>query len=365
MMKRLAALLLTTLVATNTAFAHQASDSYLVLTTEGQRVFAQWDIAFRDLNVLLEMDTNGDGSITRGELKSHRSQILDVASRNLILTQGDSKCGFENTTQNPTFLNNDPYLSLNFSVACPNPGEPVRLQYKFLFETDLSHQSLFKLVNNGKETAGIINADNRTLTLNQLSTSVSFTDFFVSGFVHIMDGPDHILFLLVLVIAVTLSAERKHIAKKQICFNTVKLLTAFTVAHAITLGLAQTGILFLPAWLVESAIGLSVAIAAADLFYPFLGAKKWPAAFTFGLIHGLGFASALGPLHIMGTDLVIALTAFNLGIEFGQLVLATTALIILLSLKPQNKIHFFVTRVFATIAFITGLCWFMQRAFGF
>lgn len=352
------------LVAAGASIAHQASDSYLVLNIDGEKISAQWDIAFRDLNVLLEMDVNGDGAITQGELKSQHDQILDVASRNLVLTQGDSNCRLSNITQNPISLNDDPYLSLKFSVMCPKPEEPILLQYKLLFETDLSHQSLFKIVNNAVETSGIITADNQILTLNQLSTSVSFSDFFISGFIHIMDGPDHILFLLVLVIAVVLSASRKNISNKQVSFETIKLLTAFTIAHAITLTLAQTDILSLPAWLVESAIGLSVAIAAADLFYPFLGARKWPVAFTFGLIHGLGFASALGPLHLVGLDLVVALTAFNFGIEFGQLVLATIALAILLSIKSNNKLHFLVTKAFAAVALFTGLYWFVQRAFG-
>lgn len=349
---------------TTAVFAHQASDSYLVVNMDGTNFSGRWDIAFRDLDVLMELDVDGDGSITRGEFNRQLDGVLAIASENLVFQQGNSVCLLDHTKQNSIMVNDEPYLSLNFLINCPNPDAPILLQYIFLFESDLSHQSLLKLIRDGEETTGIITADKPTVFLNEVSTAKFFQDFFVSGFSHIMGGLDHILFLLVLVFAIVLIGQRSGKEKKQIALDAIKLLTAFTVAHAITLSLAQMGVISVPGRLVESAIGLSVAVAALDIYRPFLGSKKWLTAFIFGLIHGLGFASALGQISATGTDLLIALTAFNLGIEIGQVVLASLALTFLYLFLPSEKVRQVFSWVFAGVALSIGLYWFVTRSFG-
>jgi len=95
--------------------------------------------------------------------------------------------------------------------------------------------------------------------------------------------------------------------------------TSFTVAHSITLSLAALGMISLPSRLVESAIAVSVVLAALNNLIPLVGGRRWLVAFAFGLIHGFGFASVLAELGLPRDALVLALVGFNLGVEAGQL----------------------------------------------
>ena len=98
-----------------------------------------------------------------------------------------------------------------------------------------------------------------------------------------------------------------------------KIITAFTLAHSITLSLAVLGIVNLPSRWVESVIAASVLLVALHNLYPVIQARLWIVTFVFGLIHGLGFASVLLDLEIPGTSLLLALAGFNLGVETGQI----------------------------------------------
>ncbi|HEV7490937.1 MAG TPA: HupE/UreJ family protein, partial [Rhodanobacteraceae bacterium] len=97
--------------------------------------------------------------------------------------------------------------------------------------------------------------------------------------------------------------------------------TAFTVAHSITLTLATLSVVSLPSRLVESLIALSVLLTALDNLWPILPRRRWQVAFAFGLLHGFGFASVLADLQLPTSALALSLFGFNLGVEIGQLVL--------------------------------------------
>lgn len=104
------------------------------------------------------------------------------------------------------------------------------------------------------------------------------------------------------------------------------MVTAFTLAHSITLSLATLGLVQLPSRLVESVIALSVIVAAANNVFPLFSERRWVMAFVFGLIHGFGFASVLADLGLPTGTLVIALLGFNLGVEAGQLAIVAAFL---------------------------------------
>jgi HupE / UreJ protein len=101
--------------------------------------------------------------------------------------------------------------------------------------------------------------------------------------------------------------------------GTRRLVTAFTLAHSITLGLATLDLITLPSRLVESAIAASVVFAACSNLYPALSQRRWLVAFLFGLIHGFGFATVLSDLGLPKGSLALSLVSFNLGVEVGQL----------------------------------------------
>jgi hypothetical protein len=108
--------------------------------------------------------------------------------------------------------------------------------------------------------------------------------------------------------------------------NVVKIVTAFTLAHSITLSLAVLGFIALPSRLVESAIALSVMAAALNNLRPVVQSRLWMLAFGFGLVHGLGFANVLVELGLPTDALAVALVSFNLGVEIGQLAIVCAIL---------------------------------------
>ena len=143
----------------------------------------------------------------------------------------------------------------------------------------------------------------------------------------------------------------------------VKVVTAFTAAHSITLSLAALGVVSLPSRLVESAIALSVVCAALNNIWPVVYEKRWAIAFCFGLIHGFGFAAVLADLGLPQASLLIALVAFNLGVELGQLVIVGIFLPVAYTLRAtglyQRVIFIYASASIALIAFL----WLIQRAF--
>jgi hydrogenase/urease accessory protein HupE len=183
------------------------------------------------------------------------------------------------------------------------------------------------------------------------------------GVEHILLGYDHLLFVFALVLVVRRG------------WALVKTVTAFTVAHSITLGLAVLGVVHVPQPPVEAAIALSILLLAAEIVRRNRGAPRltvrapWAVAFAFGLLHGLGFAGALIEAGLPARDIPLALLAFNIGVELGQLVFIGAVLAIAL-LAARSRLSELVasSRARPTIAYAIGTLaafWFIDRLTGF
>ena len=180
-------------------------------------------------------------------------------------------------------------------------------------------------------------------------------DFLAMGFRHILpDGVDHILFVVGLVL---LNPRRRPL---------VLQVSAFTVAHSITLGLSVYGVLRLPPSVVEPLIALSIAfIAIENLCTAEL--KPWRAAvvFGFGLVHGLGFAAALNSLGLARRNFLTALVGFNGGVEFGQLSVVAVALIALRAFHDRAYYRRAIAIPASGAIAVVALVWAVQRMFAF
>jgi hypothetical protein len=142
-----------------------------------------------------------------------------------------------------------------------------------------------------------------------------------------------------------------------------QIVTAFTVAHSITLSLAALGVITLPTRLTESAIALSVILAALNNLYPLFQRRRWMVAFAFGLIHGFGFASVLADLGLPRDALLLALVGFNVGVEAGQLVIVSA---FLPSAYWLRRTAFYQRVVFfggSVLICLLASVWFIERAF--
>ena len=145
----------------------------------------------------------------------------------------------------------------------------------------------------------------------------------------------------------------------------MRIVTAFPIAHSITLSLAALGVVKVPSRLVESMIALSVVLTAVDNIVPFLPRRRWLVAFAFGLLHGLGFASVLLDLGLPRATLALSLFGFNVGVEIGQLILV--ALLVPLAHLARNHRSYSRYAVGAGSALIAfyALGWVVERALKF
>lgn len=165
----------------------------------------------------------------------------------------------------------------------------------------------------GRVVSRLLRPDAPSFTFSSETAGPAVGGYFVLGIEHILLGIDHLLFVLALVLIVRGVGLL------------VKTITAFTIAHSITLTLAALGVVEVPSAPVEAIIALSIVFVAAEIIHRRQGRSglteraPWVVAFTFGLLHGFGFAGALSELGLPPNDIPLALLLFNLGVEAGQL----------------------------------------------
>jgi hypothetical protein len=318
------------------AFAHKASDSYLVLNINGQEVSGQWDIALRDIDFAIGLDANGDADITWGEVRARHADIAAWALGRLSLERGGN-CPLNAVEHLIDDHTDGAYAVLRFSGTCPSSAKPLALNYRLLFDIDQLHRGLLRLNLDGVSHTSVLGPNSGVVPFEAGRTSrlTQFTQYLVEGVWHIWIGFDHILFLLSLLLpAVLVSSVLANKARYwngvpsfRVAFSEVLwVVTAFTLAHSITLSLAALQISELPSRLVESCIAASVVLAAANNLWPLVERRRWLVAFSFGLIHGFGFASVLTELGLPKEALVLSLLGFNLGVEIGQLAIVAVFL---------------------------------------
>jgi hypothetical protein len=205
--------------------------------------------------------------------------------------------------------------------------------------------------------------------LGQSNRWSQFLDYGREGVWHIWVGYDHILFLLSLLLpaALVLRGRRWEPAPelRGPTKDVVKIVTAFTVAHSITLSLATLGVVSLPSRWVESAIALSVVLAALNNVVPVFHGRRWTVAFCFGLIHGFGFASVLQDLGLPTGALALALVGFNLGVEVGQLTIVAVFLPLAFSLRRTRLYRQVIFTVGSSLIAAIAAVWLAERLFGF
>lgn len=201
----------------------------------------------------------------------------------------------------------------------------------------------------------------------ELSTWGVFTSYFQLGFEHILEGLDHLLFVFALLVLI------------RDPWRLLGAITAFTLAHSITLALASLGFLSVPGPPVEATIALSIVFLAVEILKREQGAERmserypWVVSFTFGLLHGLGFAGALNEIGLPEGDIPAALLAFNLGVEAGQIAFVAVILMALLFLRmalprllqAARAPHSVTTNVMGYAIGCVATVWLAQRVAAF
>lgn len=352
------------------ALAHKPSDSYLSLEVEGAQLRGRWDIALRDLEYAIGLDADGDGAITWGELRRRQADLAHYALAHLEIAANGSRCVLSPTAHQVDQHSDGAYAVLRFAAVCA-AGEiqTVAVSYRLFFALDPTHRGLLSLGRGTNVRAAVLSPEHskQEFSLATEGWFASVLSYAREGVWHIWIGIDHVLFLVSLLLpAVLLSSSGGWQAATRftpVFWDVFKVVTAFTVAHSVTLSLAALAVIALPTRLVESAIALSVMLAALNNLWPVVRRGRWLVAFGFGLVHGFGFASVLADLGLPRHALLPALVGFNLGVEAGQLVIVLAFLPLAYALRRS---WLYRRAVFAggsaAIALVATL-WMLERVF--
>lgn len=367
--KHIGLLLLLLITGATHLNAHQPGLSYINLTVESNRLSGRVDMSLRDLDLVVNLDADGNGAVTFAELQAKQPAIGGYLLKHLTFS-ADGQPGLVHVHNHLVATDNDGAFAVaEIDVDFPVAPAVVSVRNHLFLEVDAAHRSLMQITLETNVTPAIFVKDQseQTFKLGEPRTRASFNTFFKEGVWHIWIGFDHILFLLALLLpSVLVLHEKKWMPVsdlKPAFINVFKIVTAFTIAHSITLGLAASELIRLPSRFVESAIAASVVLAALNNIKPFFHGKGWLVAFCFGIIHGFGFATVLGELDLQTTSLLTTLIGFNLGVEAGQLAIVAVFLPLAFSLRQ--------TKAYKQGALVTGsafiallaLIWLIERAF--
>jgi hydrogenase/urease accessory protein HupE len=279
--------------------------------------------------------------------------LAKAISEKLQFSTGDGPCKPDKRSVQPPSAS---AVSLVGSVEfiCPATIATLKIRDDMPDVLGSTHHTLALILWSGGSQQFAFGDDARETEVN-LSKNAELPkgagSFFPLGIEHILIGYDHLLFLLALIL------------RGGGPWSLLKIITAFTVAHSITLALAALDVVALPGTLVESAIALSIAYVALENLFPrFALSRRWTISFLFGLVHGFGFSSVLREIGLPKENLVLSLLNFNLGVEAGQLAVVLVVAPLLMRLRSKS----WEPRMVAVISIAIlamGLYWFVERAF--
>lgn len=322
--------------------AHVMDDATLEIVVQGSEGRCSW---LMKASLLAPYDDDGDRVLSAAELTAHREALQQLIERGLQLRSGERLPELELQPSPPDALAT--HMGLNFLARWPEPVESLELRYDLWPPGSSLPRCLLVVQQAGRSSSVVLTPDQPAYSLSA-PWPQRVKSFVLLGLEHIFTGYDHLLFLLTLLLpGGSLGTQ-------------VKTVTAFTLAHSLTLSLSVLGFVTLPSRLVESVIALSIVVAALLNLRPRDNPRRWPLALTFGLVHGLGFASVLREKGVTGSDAVLPLISFNGGVELGQLMVVLLVFPFILWMHRQSWARRGERGLSILIALL-ALVWFVQR----
>ncbi len=368
------------------ALAHKASDAYLHMSdVPGDSLKSppsgatRWvlSLALRDIDAALEtLDANNDRQLTWGEIDDARVSLERWTGEGLSLS-----C--DGQTQAPVWTfqalekrDDGHFARLAMDLPCA-PESAIGLRYRLMAQQDPTHRLLVAGTLAGRPVVAVVSDADPLFEVRPASkmagdgprgTSILTVvlRFFKEGLHHLSTGYDHLAFLLILILPIRLfnskrfAADVTASAPSQAAWRLVKVITAFTLGHSITLSLAALGWITAPGW-IEPAIAFTILVSALLNLYAVRWVRADVLALAFGLVHGLGFSSAIREAGVDSSLLPWALAGFNLGIEAGQLLALSVWFAAQSMLTRMAHYDLIVVRGGSYALLMLALFWTVQR----
>jgi len=319
------------------------------------------EISRQDLELLVPIDTDHNGTVITEELSAVRSDLELLISSGINVRTARDK-------YQPNFISieqaTEDGIAIDLQYELSDTSE-VQIHIPLIAQLARGHRQYLTVLDaNGNLLAQhILAASSPPVVLHQTGPDQLsvFRAYLTEGIWHIWIGFDHILFLLTLLLPAVLvyrastwySVDRLRPAIKDV----FKVVTAFTVAHSITLALAVLDVVSLSPRMVESFIAFSVLVTSVNNLRPIFPYSRWLLAFGFGLIHGFGFASVLMDLGLPGDALLVSLLGFNLGVEAGQLAIVAVVFPVIAFLRHTTFYRAWVFSGGSAMAALIATVW--------
>jgi hypothetical protein len=345
--------------ATATAHAHTSSLTYVALAVESHRVRVTLEISNRDLYEAIGVDK--DRAVDRAEVARTRDRLLDYVAARIHVRNGEADCPPDPARELSFDDKSDGFFAVTrVDYVCKRTAADVTVTYDLFFDLDPMHQGLARVALPGQpERQHVFRGAARTLRLDQPVTLLdNVRDYVVLGMEHIFTGYDHLAFLFGLLLVATARGLRGGLR------YILGIVTAFTVAHSVTLVAAGLGWVRLPSRFVESAIALSIAYVAVENLAVREPRQRWLLTFFFGLVHGFGFASVLAEIGLPPSGVLPSLISFNVGVELGQLCVVAAVAPLLLGLVPRLGQSARLRSLGSALLLVLSSYWFFERVLG-
>jgi HupE / UreJ protein len=355
-------------LAAAAAQAHIASNGFLVVHVDGTAVTGSYELAVRDAELAVGVDADHDGKVTWGELRAAEPQIADYLRQHLGLAAQGSSCGLVTQRMQLNDRVDGTYVWVPFAARCSDAIERLTIRYSMMDGIDPSHRGLLTLEAGDAVQTAVLDGKSAQAAFAVFAPSKwrAFAEYLRAGVWHILSGIDHLLFLLSLLLPAVLfrrSGRWEPVTQaRPALVNILKVVTAFTLAHSITLTLAALDVVRLPSRLTESVIAASIIVAALNNIFPLVTDSRARIAFAFGLLHGFGFASVLSDMGLPHGARVVSLLAFNLGIEAGQLAVVLTVMPAIYAIRAGGFYRRGVMPWGSAAIAVIAMVWLVQRA---
>jgi hydrogenase/urease accessory protein HupE len=309
------------------AVAHTVGVSSGEYRLDGKVLYGDIGMAGRELaRWLPAIDANHDGLIDADELSAGREAVARALVGGVTVDADGKTC--PGSLDRTWALEAEGGVVFQVRYTCPEVPGRLTLAAPILDALAPGHRHLARVFRAGKANVRVLDRSHAAWTLDEASPSASAARMAWSmlklGIEHILTGADHLVFLLGLILV---GGKLRSL---------VGVVTAFTLAHSITLALASLSVLTPSPRLVEPAIALSIAYVGVENFFVKDASKRWRITFPFGLIHGFGFAGALREIALPRGQIPIALVSFNLGVEVGQFAVLAVALPVILAARRSR-----------------------------
>ncbi|NOU70349.1 hypothetical protein GC098_02675 [Paenibacillus sp. LMG 31458] len=335
------------------AEAHQLNKGFSQIKIEGRQAVYELFLPEGELPFI---DADENKRVTAEELAAGRGRLADYVRQHVELKRGDETLAYRFVSAELSDHHENPGVQMLLTYTSRFAIDNLTVHYSLFFDDiDPTHVNFITIVNGDDVVDTYFDTGTRMLrygSSGDSDTSRTLLQYAWLGMKHIWTGYDHLIFLLSLLIV---AAGWR---------DALRIVTAFTAAHSVTLLLTATEMIRVNSRLIEIFIALSIAYVAAENWFIRRRTNapryRWLLTFAFGLVHGMGFAGALQEMGLPSRNFISSLLSFNAGIEIGQLAIVAAVLPLLLQIRSRKWYSPFAIGLSAVL-FALGVAWAVQR----